>query len=290
VLSFNEGKACDAVIRHLELRLNLERRNLALHDKHPDQDKRVEATFELGPTLYAIEHTGIEPFPGFVRLNAESARFHTPIVQGASAHLPDDEIFHLGIPVDAFFDRTGTERRRIQEALIDFIVTSSDQIPLRNYGDNRRPSRAMPVMPPNVPFTVTLHRYRPPPNVPVRHKLMLMSIVSNNSENLRVERMRNACAAKFPKLAAWKDAHDARTILVLEDNDIQLTNHAIVTDTYAPIARDRVDRPDETYLVMTAIDPWWICSILVDGKDFFEIDEEGIFEVNSSSLSSITLR
>jgi hypothetical protein len=41
-----------------------------------------------------------------------------------------------------------------------------------------------------------------------------------------------------------------KTILVLEQNDIQLTNEAIVTDTFVPLATARTDQPDETYLVV----------------------------------------
>jgi hypothetical protein len=36
--------------------------------------------------------------------------------------------------------------------------------------------------------------------------------------------MKEAVDKKFPKLAAWKNTEKAKTILVLEQNDIQLTN------------------------------------------------------------------
>jgi len=69
---------------------------------------------------------------------------------------------------------------------------------------------------------------------------------------LRTDRIRRACDKKFPKLAVWKRMHGARTILVLEDNDVQLNNQVVVTETYLPLSRARPDPPDETYLLATA--------------------------------------
>jgi hypothetical protein len=58
------------------------------------------------------------------------------------------------------------------------------------------------------------------------------------------------------KRRQWKRDHGARSILVLEDNDLFLTNEAIVTETYLRLAMPRVDQPSETYLVSTATTPW----------------------------------
>jgi hypothetical protein len=60
-----------------------------------------------------------------------------------------------------------------------------------------------------------------------------------------IDRLREPVEKKFPKLAAWKRDHKARTILVLKDNDMQLTNQAIVTETFLPLALERLDRPDQ---------------------------------------------
>jgi hypothetical protein len=103
VLSLNEGKACDAVIRHLEGRAKAQRSNMRLHDKHPDPDRRVELTFELGSDLYALEHTGIEPFPNFMRMNRDSQRLFEPIIRGVSPTLSPNEILELQIPVGALY-------------------------------------------------------------------------------------------------------------------------------------------------------------------------------------------
>jgi hypothetical protein len=293
VLSFNEGKTCDAVIRHLEQRHNERRSNVTPHDNHPDHGRRIELTVEFGSVLYAIEHTGIEPFEHFMRLNGEGPRLIDPIVQAASHRLPRNEILHLHIPIGCLFGKPRNELRRIQQALVDFVVASSPQLPLRAYGDTRRPHAATPIAPNGVPFAVTLYRFRPAPTVPVAFNFMITNDLPLNSDELRATRMRAACDKKFSKLAAWKSDANARTILILEDNDIQLTNQAIVTNNYVPIARGRPDRPDETYLLVTVAEPWWLCPILIDDNtyfDFAESDEKSLFEYPSDTLDSITLR
>jgi hypothetical protein len=69
--------------------------------------------------------------------------------------------------------------------------------------------------------------------------------------------MQVAVDKKFPKLAAWKANDGAKSILVLEQNDIHLTNASSVADIYLPLAKARPDRPDETHLVASCMEPTW---------------------------------
>jgi hypothetical protein len=67
-LSFNEGKVCDAIVRRLEEREQQARAGL----RWPEQENHkspVEVAFMLGDQLYALEHTGIEPFEGHLRMD-----------------------------------------------------------------------------------------------------------------------------------------------------------------------------------------------------------------------------
>jgi hypothetical protein len=69
MLKFNEGKACDAIIRRLEQRENRVRAGL----RSPEQEGHrfpVEIAVTLGNQLFALEHTGIEPFKGHGRARA----------------------------------------------------------------------------------------------------------------------------------------------------------------------------------------------------------------------------
>ena len=72
-LQFHEGKACDAVVRYLERREGAARANLRFpeRERHPAS---VELLCTIGGHLFALEHTGIEPFAGYMQLQREAAR------------------------------------------------------------------------------------------------------------------------------------------------------------------------------------------------------------------------
>jgi hypothetical protein len=83
---YNEGKALDAVLRFIEARDNAPREN---DGRSPDdlndwdEQRRVDYVCTVGQTLYAFEHTGIEPFPSQIRL-AETTRSSSTRSSGIS--------------------------------------------------------------------------------------------------------------------------------------------------------------------------------------------------------------
>jgi hypothetical protein len=95
------------------------------------------------------------------------------------------------------------------------------------------------------------------------------------------------------RLAAWKDNEKAKTVLVLEQNDIQLTNPSIVADTFLPLALAKADRPDETYLVASCLSPWYAFPVLIGDKSYFDFaksDEVALWEFDPASLEAMTKR
>jgi hypothetical protein len=287
VLSLNEGKACDAIIRHIEARANAQRANMRLHDEHPERDRRVELTFEIGTSLYAMEHTGIEPFPDFMRMNRDSRRLLEPIERGVSAALAPKEILELHIPVGALTALSNKELRRIQDALVRYVIMAAPRVPVRSYADYI--GDLNPVTPPGVPFSMRLYRFHSlgsPARFQVVHNL------KGDRKALRADRIRLSCEKKFSKLAVWKAA-GARTIFVMEDNDIQLTNPSVVADAFLSIAMARNDRPDETYMLMTCTDPWYAWPILIDNVTYFDFAQRYHpihVEIDPAGLTPVTPR
>src|SRR5262249_35178931 len=141
-----------------------------------------------------------------------------------------------------------------------------------------------------VPFALSLWRYEPPV-VPGHHFAIRHTVA--NIEQLRSDRMKEAIGKKFPKLAAWKNNKKAKTVLVLEQNDIQLTNISIVADTFLPLALARADRPDETYLVASCLSPWYAFPVLIGDKSYFDFakgDDVGLWDFDPASLEALTKR
>ena len=64
-VGFNEGKACDAILRLIKSRMRAPRQNCCWpeQENHP---AAVEFVCEIGGQQFAFEHTGVEPFEGYV--------------------------------------------------------------------------------------------------------------------------------------------------------------------------------------------------------------------------------
>ena len=89
-------------------------------------------------------------------------------------------------------------------------------------------------------------------------------------EERRAERLGRALRDKGPKLAAWK-RQGARSVLVLEDNDIALSNHILIRQALA-LAAVRTALPDEVFLVCTTTDNWEVFHFVQRGKMLAEVD------------------
>ncbi|KGT73440.1 hypothetical protein MA20_44355 [Bradyrhizobium japonicum] len=288
-LSFNEGKVCDAVVRRLEAREQQVRANL----RWPEQENHqhpVEVVFDLGSQLYALEHTGIERFDGHIRMEAQTEKLFAPITTALKDALGTDALFELYLPVNSLNGRKAAQLSAIQQAIIDWVKTTAPTIPKRPYPDYKGNGVGLSRRP-NVPFDVALCRFEPP-IVPGKHFQIRHTV--DDVEKLRRDRMKAAIDKKFPKLAAWKANEGAKSILVLEQNDIQLTNPSIVADVYLPLAKAREDRPDETYLVASCMSPnWWMWPILIGDRsydDYAKSDDPSFWEFEPSKLASLTKR
>lgn len=286
-LSFNEGKVCEAIVRYLEVREGQSRSDVFSPESvnHPNP---VELAWTLGTQVFALEHTGIEPFDDHMRLEAESKRHFEPIIEALTG-LFSPEIIEIHVPIRAMLDRNKPEIKRIQKALIEWVQETAPTLETRRYAKYTKGDQWTNV--PAVPFGVQLFRFDNP--LKNEGRVQVVHRLGNDREEQRAQRILRACDRKFPKLWAWKRDHKARTILVLEENDIQLTNYAIVAETYLPIALSRPDRPDETYLVSTCLEPWEAWPILIDDRTLDDLrvnDYVPRWEINPHNLTAITRR
>jgi hypothetical protein len=147
------------------------------------------------------------------------------------------------------------------------------------------------VRPPGVPGDVQLDRFQsivPPGGFQIRH-----SIADADLEPIREARIRTACQKKLPKLEVWRQQEGARTVLVLEDNDIQLTNPARVFDALAALRQDFNNWPDEIYLVSTISEnPWYVHALRVGDRNYYELSAAGqcMTELDTCRLLDLTER
>ena len=286
-LAFNEGKVCEAILRYLESRERHVRTDVespeSAHHENP-----VELTWRLGGQLYALEHTGIEPFEDHMRLDAEAKRHFDPVKAALTGVIARD-IIEIHVPAKAMLNRNKNEVALVQTALVNWVRSEAPVLQTRRYDDYIGDVTWKSI--PAVPFPVRLFRFE---NLMSQEGwIQIVHSLDGDRDQERTERLRRACDKKFPKLAGWKLNHSARTILVFEENDIQLTNYAIVANTYLPIALSRKDRPDETYLVSTCVDPWNAWPLLIGNKTIYDLrvdDYVPRWEIRPQDLASATSR
>jgi hypothetical protein len=292
---YNEGKAIDAVLRRIEardqaVRLNDGRSPDDLND--PDPLRRVDYICTIGNVLYAFEHTGIEPFGNQIELEVHNRKLFQPIRERFD-HRGDRELWELHVPVEASAGLRGAQIDRVRDLLIQWIGANATHLPVTLLYDRyANPSLGETIA--GVPFPFSLHRgsldsplFRG--ESPLCGRFMVKPFVTGNLEQARTARLQKACEDKFPKLAAWK--HDcARTVLVLEENDLSLTNHQRVADALAPAEAAMPDAADEIFLVSTHIvDTWWVTCLRRAGKTYYD-DGERFYEIDPRSLATLTQR
>ncbi|WP_332081407.1 hypothetical protein [Methylocystis borbori] len=236
----------------------------------------VELVCNIGSTLYALEHTCIEPFEGLIKLNQEAERVFGPIEMAVSVVVPDGEVWNLSLPALGLQGKSGREIRQAQKALIEFIKSTAPTLPLLPYADYRKGPPPFNIA--NVPFPVTLHRFRSevPSTVPGFKRLMISHVVAGNEETReaqRQKRIEKACnARRFDKLAVWKTRMGARTVLILENTDLFLTNEEIAAHNYLDIVANCSNSPDEAYLFETGLNSrWYLWPLQIGKQTFFDI-------------------
>jgi hypothetical protein len=105
----------------------------------------------------------------------------------------------------------------------------------------------------------------------------------------RVRRISRACSDHLPKLAIWKRELSSQTVLVLEDNDMALTNEALVVDALNSLAPGEFDYPDEVFLVNTEIDSAWrVTCLLRDAEGNYDLGD--VYDFDQAQLANIASR
>lgn len=284
---FNEGKACDAVIKWIERERGSVRKCVQLPEKERHAAP-IEVTCRVAGELYALEHTGIEPFANQIGMGVHSSRLFKPLCEQLSQRLPRDSWFELYVPVGATEGLGSKEVKSIRQRLYDWIATTADTCPIAKPG--RLATKILAISLQGVPFPVSLHRNEPL-GPEFAGRLDMMFVLQGELEEARYERILRAYNAKKDKLSVWK-RQNAKTILVLEENDVQLTDHQTVSEAVARIERDISDRPDDIFLVSTHLENrWWVFPIRL-GEERYQLDirDGRALAIDPEALADITSR
>ena len=270
----NEAKACEAVVRLLELRIGAERAAVRRPEDEPGETAKVDFHVAIGKEEYALEHTVIEAVEDEIE-NYEQVV--VPIRDHLGTTFPDGlpgtACYQLQVPVDVSWPSGIVARRRGLDRVVNWIrktVEAMDDETQPQSELGRSPYRAdrqACAEPPGLGFkrvdlrssTAEIRLRRWPDAAAIGRRpgsLRLVRSVADDLEEARRRRFHRAFSDKWPKLKQW-GPRGARTVLVLED-DIVLADPHLMADEVAKLVTECDEAPDDIVLVETHADPWWV--------------------------------
>lgn len=288
----NERKACDAVARVLEARNGATRTDA----RCPEADGMgapVDYEFKLGEQLISVEHTVIEAFEKQIEANVEFARFVAPIETNLQANFPAPGIYYLTFPINPSAKLKSRDTERIQAEICCWVRATTEELhqvsPVR-LDRHHSPSGSKNTREANIGGVRVVLMHELHWNQSERHdgRLFVQRLAPDKVEERRAVRLNRALNKKLDQLAKC-EATNSRRLLVLENTDIALTNHAVVGETLRSLLSERDEHPDEIFLVDTSIEEQWtVWSIMRDGTFWPDEEIEARYtEFNPSALETV---
>ena len=265
----NEGKACDAVVRCIEQRTG-EARAMIRRPETQGIGPSVDFCLRLGVRKYAIEHTQVEAIPGLIRAGEGYRQLVEPVIDEVSRTRPGPAVYALHFPIDTHLGMNSADLARLRRDFIAWIRAKAQCLYERNRDRLERKNTSpryldsVEAKPPGFPYPVRLC-IRAARSVSKQGALRPARLDLDNEEleARRADRLREALRRKCPKLQRCKE-DGARTVLVLESDDIAHTNHLLVGECLAALLPERTDLPDEIYLVETEAKSWTVRCMKLD--------------------------
>lgn len=244
-----QDAVCDFVRQILEARTG---EKIAVTER-PEQthrnEKVVEELWESRSRRYAVEHTRVESFDGQIGNEAKLRQLLLPVAEQLKGRLAGTYV------LSAQLSETQAARIKFADAHAEIVRLVLQLAP--TLGD-----RESIVLPSNkLPFRVQLYRR----NDRGSH-LGVHTVIEGDGEALRLERMKRALAEKCPKLAEWS-ADGRVSVLVLEANDLQLSNSWAAYGAFMAAISERNDQPDIVVFVETDGAPMFAW-IFKEGEQF----------------------
>ena len=278
----NEGKACDAVVRWLEERTGTTRTDVCAPEKCKIGPS-VELRLFLGSQEFAFEHTLTEPFSHYFKTSKTFMEIAEPIERAVSGKLPGPAYFYLLVPTDPYIKKSDIEsfRGNIIEMIFDQTPTLYQRATASNiegeYGVYAPTEAGFPY---NIEFSCSVPRGNSDGEGPGR--FMIIRKEPSDLQEKRKDRLRIALDAKYGKL---KNCNDTRTILVLEDNDIALSNPVIIAQSLQRILVEGRYEIDEIFIVDTKTTSWYVWPIKC-GMKFLRLDYTVFNPVGLNDITS----
>lgn len=244
----NEGRCCDAVLSIIEGELSAKRKILSIDTP---ATRGIEVRCKIGGAIYALEHTLVDPYPDKRGDDLQFLEVLGAIEESLNGKglLRTDGSYHLYVESNAFRGKKRSEIPAIRAAIREWVIGNAHRLVSAAPGDTQE----LGASPPTVPVRVRLQFTLWPSS---SNKLLIGRMSPADLPQQRRERIRTALKKKGPKLLAEHKA-GAMTVLILEDDDVALSNAVdIGTALHTELAL-RAYGIDDVYLVETKLPDCW---------------------------------
>lgn len=267
-----ERRACDAVARCLECIAGYKRVGAHCPEDLAKGQSAIDYAFNLAGFPYAFEHTVVEAFDGQLRTNEHFGKFVEPIEAALDRQMPSSGYFILLFPINPSNGMKPKAIARKQADIVAWAKTAATELVEEATQLSKRqlwrspPSSDMPNNDVTLSFLENI-------SGDMGGRLLAQRKAPKNYEQLRISRVLQVVDDKLPKLAKCKPA---RTVLVLENRDIALSNHWVIAECLEKALQSRLDIPDEVWLVDAVREEFWISICLRKDGVLFPHDGEAV--------------
>lgn len=228
----DDHRLCLQVARFLAVRLGRSPDDVTIqrvpeHDPSED-DHPVDLIVEAGGEVWAIEHTLVETFENQLQDNARLSEFFDPLRMSVEDFLPEGH-YQVVVPVGVVDGLRGPDLDELRQDVEAAIRSQAHE--MYEKGTESAFVRR-PIDPASGVAGLELH-YRPPFELGAR-SFEVARWRPDESEQLRSARVQRALYDKLPKLHSTISEGVDRTVLILEDRDIALSNPWLVQDAVDP--------------------------------------------------------
>lgn len=245
----------------------------------------VDVECYIGTRRVAIEHTLIEPYENKTLEDTVITGVLDLVVKEAATKnlVPPMGTYFLMVKGGTATKIMKSEFQKVTKIVLDWLPEAISKV--GNLSGLQSVSRSPDAA---IPFEVTIRRV----SGAGPGKMMAARSVPDDLEIGRKERVKRALDRKLPKLEACC-RNGAYAVLILEDQDIAISNHQLISGAVDNVLAGQRFSPDEIFLMNTyaGVSKWAIWVLRRGNQSISELVEQGqeiLFEFEPSSLVDIT--
>lgn len=236
-------KACiDFFLSQINNIFEIETSILEYPDKVIRNQKACDAIASIGVKTVAVEHTSMDCYENQREENAHFLELFNPVKEALEKELKVPGKFEIS--TDAKINLKGFDYNKVRPLIIKSCLQKARK--LKFGSPETAPNHFTILKIPGIPFNIKLTRWK---------GKNCVSLCCHSIEEIQTELMSvldKAVKSRGKKVAQYRN-EGYRTALLIESQDMQLTNDSMIRQAFFNIIKNfpEMELPDEIYLIIT---------------------------------------